>query len=85
MQPKNGGKVNKRLSINLALMAPDEFPPLKAAIIPNVESARNMVWSQIMAILSKPSPYKALINGKPIKEVLLYPLANSSVLLDLAE
>ena len=66
-------------------MAPDEFPPLKAAIIPNVESARNMVWSQIMAILSKPSPYKALINGKPIKEVLLYPLANSSVLLDLAE
>lgn len=85
IHPKKGGKVNNLFRINFALTFPVLLPPLKAVIIPNVESPKNIVWSQIIAILKYCSPKNAAIKGKPTKEVLLYPLAISIVLLERAE
>ena len=56
IQPINGGKVISLFRINFALTFPEVLPPFTAAIIPNVDSAKNIVWSQITATLNKLSP-----------------------------
>ena len=38
--------------MNFVLTLPLLLPPFKADIIPNVDKVRNIVWSEIMAILN---------------------------------
>ncbi len=43
IQPMSGGKVTSRFRIKAALTFPDLLPPFTAAMIPNVERAKNIV------------------------------------------